>query len=287
MLSVAGLAEARSFMSHIHLLWDVPIFWWHAWGTVVRPLIEDLGIFGLLFGLCAFGIRYLEHRWKKRSHADAYVGSKEYLHDSVLTPLITCIVLFVVLGFALAPYKVHEKDQKQIGENEGLKIEVQDLRKTLDSKAQNLDISDPVFVNLIYMMSAFRVYRGMVDGLKKPTPCEVRLTAPDESGAIARTVAAFSIETSNCATFGPMLGTDNPDEERETVTGMIPETIVFHARRDDKAANELYVRLSNYLPLKRSFDVPSKSPQNFVWLQFGPMVKWNSERLTKARGSVQ
>jgi hypothetical protein len=80
-----------------------------------------------------------------------------------------------------------------------------------------------------------------------------------------------------------MLTTNSPDEERDTVNGMVPEIIVFHARRDDKAANELYVRLGNYLPLKRSFDVPQGSPQNFVWLQFGPRVKWNSQRMAMLR----
>jgi GNAT superfamily N-acetyltransferase len=44
-----NLKCAEVFVSQIHLLWHVPIFWWHAWGAVVRFLAEGLGILGLLW----------------------------------------------------------------------------------------------------------------------------------------------------------------------------------------------------------------------------------------------
>ncbi len=72
---------------------------------------------------------------------------------------------------------------------------------------------------------------------------------------------------------------DSPDEEREAVTDMVSGVIVFHSRRDDKAAFALFDNLSSLLPLKRSYEIPKGSPENFVWLQFGPNVQWNNQRI--------
>lgn len=114
-------------MSHFHLLWDVPLFWWRTWVAVMRPLIEDLGILGILFALCAFLVRYTEHRWKKKSHLEAFRDSKEFFRDNVWTPFKTYIVLLVVLGFALGPYEMFQRDERRLANYESLKLQVDDL----------------------------------------------------------------------------------------------------------------------------------------------------------------
>lgn len=271
-------------MSHFHLLRDVPIYWWHAWGAVVRPLAEDLGILGLLFALCVVGVRYAEHRINKKPHREAVRETWDFFHDNFLTPFLAYIALFLVLGFALAPYKVHEQDTRQIADRDSLSNQVQELTKQLDAARENLDVRSPAANNLMYMLQAFRSYRGMLGGYK-PISCLIRLTAPSDSGPIPSAVAQFSIQVTNCQTFGPMSTSDNPDEERDTVTGMVAGVIVFHSRRDDKAAFALFDNLSNLLPVQRSYEVPKGSPENFVWLQFGSNVQWNSQRIRPARVS--
>lgn len=114
-------------MSHIHLLWDVPIFWWHAWGAVLWPLIEGLGVLGILFAACSFLARYMEHRWKKKSHSEALKASKEFFHDNVGTPFLTYVVLFLLLGFALGPYEVFQRDEQRVVNYESLEIHLHDL----------------------------------------------------------------------------------------------------------------------------------------------------------------
>jgi hypothetical protein len=264
-------------MEHIHLLWDVPLFWWHAWGAVASPLIEDLGVLGVVFAFCVFVARYLEHRWKKKSHAEALAASKEFFHDNFLTPLLDYMGVFLMLGFALGPYEVHEQDRIKIGDRDSLSEQVRQLQSQLQTAKNNLDVHSAAANNLMYLMQAFRGYRGMIGGFK-PLSCQLRVTAPSDSGSIPSTVAAFSIQATNCPTFGPMDTNGSPDEERDTVTGMIPEVIVFHSRRDDRAAFNLYDNLSNLLPLKRSYEIPKGSPENFIWLQFGPGVQWNSQK---------
>jgi len=119
-------------MSHFHLLWDVPIFWWHAWGAVVLPLIEDLGILGILFAIFTFLVRYSELRRKKKSHADAVRESKEYFKDNVWTPLKTYFYLFLILGFAIGPYELFQRDEQRLADYKSLKSRVEDLRNQND-----------------------------------------------------------------------------------------------------------------------------------------------------------
>ena len=58
---------------------------------------------------------------------------------------------------------------------------------------------------------------------------------------------------------------------------MVPDLIVFHAARDDRAAEQLFIGLGNQIQLKRSYEIPAGKAKNFVWLQFGTKTKWNSE----------
>jgi hypothetical protein len=173
---------------------------------------------------------------------------------------------------------MHEQDKFKITDRDSLSHEVKDLQQQLELAKNDLDVSSPAANNLMYMLQAFRGCRGAIGGFK-PISCLVRLTAPPDSGPIPGTVAQFSIQVTNCRTFGPMSSTDSPDEERDTITGMVPGAIVFHSRKDDKAAFALFDNLSNLLPLKRSYDVREGSPDNFIWLEFGPNVQWNSQKI--------
>ena len=264
-------------MSHIHLLWDVPKYWYQVWGGIVRPLFEDLGILGLIFALCTGVVRYIQLRFNKKSHSDAIRESKDFFQDNILTPALTLLALFIVLGVALGPYEMHSKDVEGIAGRDSLKTQVGKLQSQLTVAQNNLSVSSPAANNLMYTLQAFREYRGAMGGFN-PISCQIRLTAPADGSEIASTIAQFSIQVTNCNTFGPFPTSDNPDEERDTVTGMIPEVIVFHSHKNDKAAFTLYDNLSNLLPLKRSYEVPLGSPENYVWLQFGTNVKWNSQR---------
>src|SRR5580658_10417637 len=100
------------------------------------------------------------------------------------------------------------------------------------------------------MLQAFRVFRNAI-GMDS---CVVSVTAPPESSRMASTVAQLSIQASNCFTFGPFPSDIDPDEKTRALKGMIPDAIVFHANRDDKAALQLFDNLGNEIHLVRSYD---------------------------------
>jgi len=132
--------------SHINLIWEVPKFWWHAWGAVVLPLIEVLGLAGIVLPLCAFVVRYFEERRKKKSHAEADGNSKQYFRDTVWTPLKTFIILFLLLGFSVGPYEIHYQDEQKIKADESSAallaargVEIETLKARLTRTCYNPD----------------------------------------------------------------------------------------------------------------------------------------------------
>ena len=172
-----------------------------------------------------------------------------------------------------------------------LQVENKTLSTSLYKKRHSIDVTDPVFPNIIYLLQAFDGYRHM----RKGAPCVLHVTAPEpisDSAALASAFAQFSNSVSDCYTFGPdMLFDLNPDLKKEARTGMVPDAIVFHAARDDKAALQLFDSLSNQIRVVRSYELPAKPVYKIrqdlelpitIWLQFGTNVRWNSE-LTAGR----
>jgi hypothetical protein len=159
--------------------------------------------------------------------------------------------------------------------------EIERLRNLVAFHQNNITTQEPVFINIRDLLSAFAGFRI---GLNKES-CVVRVTAPIETVQFASVVAAFSTATSNCPTFGPSIDDRDSDEATITTSGMVSDAIVFHAARDDEAANMLFSNLTNLVKLVRKYDLPKpnyQTPeggyQHTVWLQFGDKVKWNSER---------
>lgn len=92
-----------------------------------------------------------------------------------------CIVSRI--GLVLGPYKVHVRDTLKVADRDSLSNQVQELTKQLNAARDNLDIRSPAANNLMHVLQAFRSYRGMLGGYK-PISCQIRLTAPPDSGPI-------------------------------------------------------------------------------------------------------
>lgn len=252
----------------------------HAWANLLVALSSStlsVVIFSVVAPVVLF-VFLMCYKWFRtpRDRRSVVVVLRAYTTPAViLTVIVTVVIWSALFGWSVANtiYTDHENLASDVRQ---LTKDNQQLQGTLRTKTNNLDPRDPVTGNLIYLLQAFRSYRGTLGGFNK-IDCQVRLTAPYDSGPIASEIAEFSIQATNCTTFGPMPYDNDPDEKRDTFTGMESGKIIFHARRDDKAAFALYDNLSSLIPLERSYGVPAGSPPNYIWLQFGPEVNWNSE----------
>jgi hypothetical protein len=190
-----------------------------------------------------------------------------------------------ILGwcFVKAIYIEHSENLQLKKTNNGMSAE-------LEWRKNNLSTNDPIFVNIIYLLQDFQIYRAVRHG----EPCVIYITATPDTLALASAVAQFSNSVSECSTFGPM-PVGNPDTDDMTMDGMVPRVVVVHTQRDDKAALELQERLGNQIQTRLSYK-PPKIPKDhlyagsrynyterFVWLQFGTGVKWNSEMFARPK----
>ncbi len=163
-----------------------------------------------------------------------------------------------------------------------------EVKQQLELRKHNIVTGDPLFVNTIYLLQAFNIYRHALNGKK----CVLMITAPAESknrSATASMITQFSNSVSGCFTFGPMDANADPDVEKRAEAGMVPDKLVFHADRGNAAAEQLFTNLGNLIQLKRSYDVPpaaarahlynipNQGDENLIWLQFGSNVKWNEQ----------
>lgn len=189
-----------------------------------------------------------------------------FMAAGIGTVVLTMFTIFLVL----TTYKIH---QVLVAENAALVGRNADLNAELNARKHSISTTDPIFPNIIYLLQAFSIYRHALNG----TACQIKITAPPESQPLASVVAQFSNSVSSCTTFGPLETRTNPDAKHETMDGMIPDLIVFHAAKDDRAADQLFNNLGNQIQLQRSYEIPVSSPEHFVWLQFGSRTKWNSE----------
>lgn len=191
------------------------------------------------------------------------------------------VFVFVTYGYFVMR-TVYDDHQYFVAQNGQLAENNKALSADVQWRKHNISTTDAVFPNVIYLLQAFSIYRHALNGQR----CVVMITAPRESAALASAVAQFSNSVSNCFTVGPVDATSNPDAEAATMTGMVPDMVVFHAAKGDKAANALMGALGNQIRLKLSYQPPPKDfyslppsvgPVHVVWLQFGTDSKWNSE----------
>jgi hypothetical protein len=154
------------------------------------------------------------------------------------------------------------------------------LRKNEELQAEvfecthGISTQTPAFSNINELVGAFRSWRAAIG---PSVPCRVELTAPPDVKDIAMVTGQLSVIGSNCPTFGPGDWSIDPDEEKKATTGMVPKTLVIHLAKGVRGDVDLYNALQNVFVVKRSYDVPPGSPQNFVWLQFGTGMRWNTQ----------
>lgn len=258
-----------------------------SWYTLVRASsTSTLGFFLWTIGITVIGwAATVAANWFDLWRAKHNQPLRKALARSVTTGAFLAVL---VLGFVAVTYgyflmrTVYDDHQHLVAENRQFAESSKALRAEVQWRKHNISTTDPVFPNLIYLLQSFSMYRQALKG----QPCVIVITAPRESDALASAVAQFSNSVSNCFTFGPMNTVATPDVEILTMTGMVPDMVVFHAPRDDNAANQLFSNLGNQIRLKRSYQLPPKNyyllsqglgPVHVVWLQFGTNSKWNSE----------
>jgi hypothetical protein len=263
----------------IHAVLDFLAFWTRAWWAGVVISLPNLGIAGLGLSFFAVLVRYLEERLKKLSHEDAVRSGKQYFVDKIRTPLFAFLGFLVLCGFALGPYRVYAQSQAEVNRlKDNLKAvtaERDSAQTALDGRKNNLRSGDVAFDNMLQTFRAFLLFRM---SLGAGTTCQITVTAPDETHAIASVVAQLASVASRCLVLGPdFLKLATPEAERQAKNGMTEGAVILHMPKSFKNEVAINDALRGILRLKRVYDLPAGTPQNAIWLQFGTGQQWNNE----------
>jgi hypothetical protein len=197
---------------------------------------------------------------------------------ALLVTLVGIASVIVLTFFAAVPVAIYK-------DHESLRASVRALHEEsmeLEKRRHILFRSDPLFVDLSYMLQAFASFRNAAR-VPGGYDCAVYITAPKETFDLALMIGNLSVGPSGCSTLGPFDFNVDPIAEKDALGGMVANKIVFHQRADDVPANQLFNNLGNLIQCKRSYVLPSTplgllmNSKLFIWLQFGSDVRWSDQ----------
>jgi len=163
--------------------------------------------------------------------------------------IFIALSLYYLPVFSLSFVKTIYNDHMMLaGENTQLREKNKNLTTDLEWRKHNISTTDAVFPNLIYMLHAFDSFKRDMDG----APCALYVSAPKESAPLASVMVQLAGPVSGCAPMGPV-SADNPELDEEVIDGMVPDAIVVHAIKGERAADNLFSTLGNQIQLKRSY----------------------------------
>ena len=235
--------------------------------------------------------------WELRSQqvrSPLRTALRQSLWPAIVFSAIAVYGLVAIVFLVFVVRTVYQDHQDLVAARDKIAADKRAVDGELDLRKHSIPTTDPTFGNINQLLMAFDMYRHGRHG----EPCVIWLSAPPVSNTNLPTqVAQFSNSVSDCFTFGPFPG--NPDLDKEALDGMVPDTVVVHITRGDKAELALYDHLSSLMKTKLSYDFPPTIKSHYVlpaqfagkervvWLQFGAEVKWNSQRLQEAAKITQ
>ena len=104
-------------------------------------------------------------------------------------------------------------------------------------------------------------------------PCVLKITAPRENLEIARIMATLA-GPFGCVVSGPDNPNFDPEIDRQTIEGMVPDTLLVRAPKNNEQASGVITDLANVFTVKRKYEMPEGSPPNMIWFQFGSGSVW-------------
>jgi hypothetical protein len=269
------------FLNLLSRSWDAMI---RATGTTTLGFVVWTLLIAAVGWAATIAVKWLKLKRSKTS-SPLRAAMRDSIWEGVFTAVgITIVVIAAFCVFAIRTvYDDHQspavQSQTLIRLNMLENVEIQ-KRKT------HIYPTEPVFSNMNSLLMAFDIYRHARHG----EPCVIWISVPpNATSTLSSEVAQFSNSVSDCFTFGPFTFDTDPDHVKESLTGMIPDSVVFHVSRGDKAGLQLAGQLQglfkiqvNYEPLPNPsshyrLNPPVAGKEHIVWLQFGTEVQWNSE----------
>lgn len=241
-------------------------------GTRTLGLLVFSGAVPVITLLISFFVN-VAHR---RRGVDPLVSSA--LKDSIWPTLYSIAAVVIVLGVLFAVYAtriIYKDHQTLVAAVTTLRGERDTARAEAEERKHTLRFNDGAFYNMTHLISVFMAFRRAIGPDAK---CMWLITSPEDNPLVG-VVMTLAVVGSNCPNGNLQnIGIKPEHVEEENRKGMVAGKIVIHALPDTKGANELVDNLGNLIQVQRDYTLPATPPgENYIWLQFGPGVKLNSQ----------
>lgn len=202
------------------------------------------------------------------------------LKDSIWPTLYSIVAVVVVLGILFAVYAtriIYDDHHILVAAVATLRGERDAARAEVEERKHTLRFTDGAFYNMTSLIRVFMAFRRAIG----PDAKCMRLITSPEANPLADVVMTLAVVGSNCPNGNLQnIGIRPEHVEEENRKGMVAGKIVIHALPGTRGANEPVDNLGNLIQVQRDYTLPATPPsgENFIWLQFGPGVKHNSQR---------
>jgi hypothetical protein len=187
-----------------HTIPDWFMYWVRAWGSTIMPLVEVLGILGVVWSLGSPLTEYATGRIQKQTHKEAWDRAKRYFVTNTRPPLITIAVLFILGLIFIGPYQFDKNSKDDNTKTVSSKDKsIHDLASRLtvtehqrDNIQGNLSAanSKPQDPRLTTLGNAMSMVSNIRQALQPHKPISIFVSAAPENNAIADDLIAVFLQ---------------------------------------------------------------------------------------------
>lgn len=229
--------------------------------------------------LLAFLLSFLSH-WQSYATGGAVtglIGVIERLSGKQLSKQVYSMIF--VVSFSLAAFFMAWRDEhRRANALDRANIEMttkhEALRQRLE-ESKNQNTQESIFA--ISIDNQYASISNTVQAFETLTPqnsktCWVRITAPRENRRIVEVLSHLA--STFCRVDTPYDPTQ-PDDE--ILRGALKDAILVHMKKTIPDRGSFITALGNVFSVRRTYDLPSKSPADLVWIQIGPGNPWRKD----------
>ena len=198
--------------------------------------------------------------------ANRWHGVIQALRSASIYTIAVWAILFLI-GVGRFIYRDHTS---YVTANTALKRANKELssQKSANVTDSQFAISfDNEYASISNIVQAFRMLMPQQSKM-----CWAKITAPRENRQIAQVLS--SLGATFCRVDAPY---DPAEPDDEALRGSLKDTILVHMKKTVPDRSSFVTALGNVFSVRRTYDLPSGSPDELVWIQIGQGNPWRKD----------
>ncbi len=181
--------------------------------------------------------------------------------------LTVAAVTFLLYLLFLTPKRLYDAHKSQMGK-------MLQLEASLKDRTHNIHTEDPAYWNLEKAVKAFSVLRRT----RGDKECRVMMTMPAKGNNSVANIVFFAADLAGCPPTAITADGSDPEKEAAAMKGAEADIVTIHAPKSSKGMIPFFDALGPLFSIHRSYETFPGMPPDWVWLQFGADVQWNSQQ---------